>query len=206
MWSKGCHDTHFVVSGCTVGCHNENLHQWRQNLHLVIAPHYTTFKPTSYFAMTSILLRLIVMSLNNSTENVAGMASNISTSDEATTIRISPSSADMMPKCPEWLQWFKRSGDLTRITMLSDHNLTVLPPRSFALWPETQVRKDLSKFGSFDWLCLTEIRVRIGNHIHSFLCGVITNDGHKFSCRLANFNLGHGWVTKSHTFVHSSLT
>ena len=176
---KGCHDTYFVVSGGTVGCHNKKLHQWRQSLYSFIVPLYTTFNPTTYFTMTSILLRLMLVSFINSTQNVTGMASNISTSDEAKAIKISPSSADMIPKfVPEWLKWFKKGGDLTRIIKFADHNLTVLP----ALWPETLVRKDLSKFGYFAWLCLTEIRVRIGNHIHSFLCGVITNAGPKFSC------------------------
>ena len=104
--------------------------------------HYTISTQTAYFTMTSILLRLILMNFINLTQTVAGTVPNRSTVEETTTIKNNSSSADVMPKyIPKWLKWFIRRDNLTTIDLYADHNLTVLPARSFALWPETQVRK-----------------------------------------------------------------
>ena len=102
--------------------------------------------------MTSILLQLIFVISIDLPQPADEMASSISTTEESTTARINTSSAGVKSKyIPEWLKWFVRSGNLTTIHLLEDHNLTVLPARSFALWPETQVRKDFSSSG-LDWM------------------------------------------------------
>ena len=92
--------------------------------------------------MTPILLQLIFVILIDLPQPAAEMASSISTKEESTTVEIDTSYAGVMSKyIPVWLKWFVRSDDLTTTNLLEDHNLTVLPARSFALWPETQVRK-----------------------------------------------------------------
>ena len=116
--------------------------RWHHDSFLMNVLHNNIFIPTAYFIMTSILMRLILIGCINLTPTNAEIGSNISTTEEATTITNRSSSADMTSKyVPKWLKWFVRSDNMTTITLRDDHNMTVLPARSFALWPETQVGK-----------------------------------------------------------------
>ena len=151
MKTESCQGDNLVATGQTVVCHNNKLrcHQWWHSLHhdnsrfQVFAPHYIFFNPTAYFIMMSILLRLILASSIDSAQTVAGVTFKVPTVDEATTVKINSSSADVMPKStPQWLKWFVRNEDLTMITLY----VTVLLARSFALWPQTQVRNFLRSF------------------------------------------------------------
>ena len=143
--------------------------------------------------MTSILLRLILMSSINSTQIEAGIASNISTTEEATTTRISTLSAgESSNHVPEWLKGFVRRDNLTSAYLFHNHNLTVLPARSFALWPETQVRK-------YHSIHCSSIIFHYGMDKQlypQFLCGVTTHYP-KFNGALAKppLRVGYGWVT-----------
>ena len=115
---------------------------WHHDSFLMNVLHNNIFIPTAHFIMTSILMRLILIGCINLTPTKAEIGSNISTTEVATTITNRSSSADMTSKyVPKWLKWFVRSDNMTTITLRDDHNMTVLPARSFALWPETQVRK-----------------------------------------------------------------
>ena len=146
--------------------------------------HNTTFRPTTYFTTTSILLQLILMSSINLTQIEAGNAPKISTTEEATPTRISTWYASKMSNhVPEWLKGFVRRDNLISAYWFDNHNLRAWPARSFAMWPETQVRKYHSIHGSS-----IIFHYGMGKHYT------------KFNGALAKppLRVGYGWVNISH--------
>ena len=186
----------FDTAVSTLGQLEPNLHccLWRyQCMSFIIQ---LTFRPTTYFTMTSILLQLILMRSINLTQIEAGAMSNISTTEEATSTRISTwYTSKSSNHFPEWLKGFVRRDNLTSAYLFDNHNLRALPARSFALWPETQVRKYNSIHSSsiiFHYSMDKQLYPQ-------FLCGVITHYP-KFNGALAKppLRVGYGWVNISH--------
>ena len=90
--------------------------------------------------MTSILLRLVLLSTIKLTRAVARIVSNISTAEKAIATRISTWPVGERSKhVPGWLKGFVRRDNLTTIELITNHNLTVLPTRAFVLWPRNRI-------------------------------------------------------------------